>query len=176
MMKYTKSLSEAAGILGLPYNQVYRHKHQPEFQKTSRGYSVEKIADYFAELDKRKEEEAAAEVLINSEDELLEKQIKLETARHKCKLLELQIKQKEGNLVDVNVVLESRTKELNLLRNSLKDMVQKLPTQIANSSESDCRIALGNAVNGILSSLSEFVTDDWEDTSEEQEIDEDDEL
>lgn len=175
-MKFTKSLSEAAGILGLPYNQVYRHKHHPEFQKTSRGYSVEKIADYFAELDKRKEEEAAAEVLINSEDELLEKEIKLETARHKCKLLELQIKQKEGNLVDVNVVLETRTKELNLLRNLLKEMVQKLPSQIANSSESDCRITIGEAVNGILSTLSEFVTDDWEDTSEEQEIDIDEEI
>ena len=169
MMKYTKSPSEATGVLGLPYNQVYRHKHQPEFQKITRCYAIEKIADYFSELDRRKE--AAAVILINSEDELLEKQIKLETARHKCKLLELQIKQKKENLIDVNVVLESRSKELNLLRNSLKDIIQKLPIQIANKSESECRIALGDAINGILSNLSEFIQVDWEDVSEAQEID-----
>lgn len=175
-MKYTKSLSEAAGVLGLPYNQVYRHKHQPEFQKTSRGYSVEKIADYFAELDRRKEEEAAAEVLINSEDELLEKQIKLETAKHKCKLLELEIKKKEGILIDVNLVLESRTKEYSLLRKNLTEMVQKLPIEIAEKDEETCRIRLNEAINNVLSQLSEFITDNWEDVSETQETDIEEEL
>lgn len=175
-MKYAKSLSEAASFLGLPYNQVYRHKHQPAFQKTSRGYNVEKIAQYINEYDKQREEEAKAEALFQSEDEFIEKQIKLETARHKCKLLELQIKQKEGNLVDVNVVLDTRAKELNLLRTSLKEMVLKLPQAISNKSESECRHAISVAVNEILSNLSELIQDDWESMEEEQETVIDDEV
>ena len=169
MITYAKSLSEAASVLQLPYNQVYRHKHQPAFRKTSRGYNVEKIAQYINEYDKQREEEAKAEALFQSADDLMEKEIKLETARHKCKLLELQIKQKEGNLVDVNVVLDTRAKELNLLRTSLKEMTQKLPQLISNKSESECRDAIATAVNDILSNLSELIQDDWESAEEEQE-------
>ena len=167
-MKYAKSLSQAAAVLQLPYNQVYRHQHRPEFQKTSRGYNIDKIAAYIKEYVKQREDEAKAEALYQSEDELIEKQIKLETARHKCKLLELQIKQKEGNLVDVNTVLDSRAKEINLLRTSLKDMVSKLPQAISHKTETECRNALSVAVNDILSGLSELIQDDWESVSEEE--------
>lgn len=175
-MKYAKSLSEAATTLQLPYNQIYRHKHAPEFQKTSKGYNVDRIGQYIAEYDARREEEAKAESLIQSEDELIEKQIKLETAKHKCKLLELEIKKKEGILVDVNLVLETRTKEYSLLRKNLTEMVQKLPIEIAEKDEETCRIRLNEAINNVLSELSEFITDDWEDVSEAQETDIEEEL
>ena len=175
-MKYTKSLSEAASILQLPYNQVYRHKHQPAFQKTSRGYNVDKIAQYINEYDQKREEEAKAEALIQSEDELIEKQIKLETARHKCRLLELQIKQKEGNLVDVHAVIDSRAKEINLLRTSFKELINKLPQDISNKTESECRMLLSDAFKGILSNLSELRQDDWESVEEEQESSIDEEI
>lgn len=175
-MKFAKSLSEAATVLQLPYNQIYRHKHAPEFQKTSKGYDIDRIGQYIADYDIKREEEAKAETLIQSEDELIEKQIKLETAKHKCKLLELEIKKKEGILVDVNLVLESRTKEYSLLRKNLTEMVQKLPIEIAEKDEETCRIRLNDAINNVLSELSEFITDDWEDVSEAQEIEMDEEL
>lgn len=175
-MKYAKSLSQAAAVLQLPYNQVYRHQHRPEFQKTSRGYNIDKIAAYINEYDKQKEEEAKAEALLQSEDELIEKQIKLETARHKCRLLELQIKQKEGNLIDVHAVIDSRAKEINLLRTSFKELINKLPQDISNKTESECRMLLSDAFNGILSNLSELIQDDWESVEDEQESSIDEEI
>lgn len=82
-------------------------------------------------------------------------------------MLELQILAKEGNLIDVNKVLETRTKEITRLRRSLTDLVKKLPLQLQQQDENTIRTALNEAVNGILADLAEFIADDW--TSEEDE-------
>lgn len=159
---YVKTLADAAKELQVPYSQLYKHKHRPEFSKGARGYNVTKMADYLADQEAMREEEEKAQSLIGAEAELIEKQIKLETARHKCRLLELQIKQKEGNLVDVNQVIESRAKELTRLRRKLTEMVQKLPIEMKDLDEDGIRCRLSDAVNDILSDLSEFIEDDWE--------------
>lgn len=99
---YYKSLSEIASVLQISYSSLYKHRHRPEFSKTARGYNLNKISDYLNEQERIREEEEKAQSLLGAEDELLEKQLKIETARHKCRLLELQILQKEGNLIDVN--------------------------------------------------------------------------
>lgn len=99
---YYKTLSEVATALQMPYSTLYKHRHRPEFNKTARGYNLNKITEYLNEQERIREEEEKAQNLLGAEDELLEKQIKLETARLKCRLLELQIANKEGNLVDVN--------------------------------------------------------------------------
>ena len=159
---FTQSLSELSSILQIPYHQLYKHKHAPELQKTHRGYDVEQARNYIENLDAIKREEAAAEALIQSEDELLEKQIKLETARHKCKLLELEIKKKEGNLIDVNFVIESRTKELMMLKKLLNDLIKNTPKELTNKSEEEISEALTYHINSILSSISELIQDDWQ--------------
>lgn len=99
---YYKTLSEVATALQMPYSSLYKHRHRPEFNKSARGYNLNKITEYLNEQERIREEEEKAQNLLGAEDELLEKQIKLETARLKCRLLELQIANKEGNLVDVN--------------------------------------------------------------------------
>lgn len=159
---FTQSLSELSSILQIPYHQLYKHKYAPELQKTHRGYDVEQARNYIENLDNIKREEAAAEALIQSEDELLEKQIKLETARHKCKLLELEIKKKEGNLIDVNFVIESRTKELMLLKKLLNDLIKNAPKELTIKTEEEISEALTNHINSILSSISELIQDDWQ--------------
>lgn len=171
---YAKSLSDAAAILNIPYSQLYRHKHRPEFQKTSRGYNVKNILQYIEEQDRIKEEEAKQEALIEQEDEFIEKQIKLETAKHKCRLLELQIKQKEGNLIEVDRVLETRTKEIALLRKNLTNLINKLPVEGAGMSEDELRTLSTRFVNEILADIAELIQDDWESDSieQEEEIDE----
>lgn len=162
--EFTQSLSELSSILQIPYHQLYKHKHAPELQKTHRGYDIQQARSYIENLDTIKREEAAAEALIQSEDELLEKQIKLETARHKCKLLELEIKKKEGNLIDVNFVIESRTKEMLLLKKLLSDLIKQAPKELTNKTEEEISEVLTNHINGILSSLSELIQDDWQHT------------
>jgi DNA-directed RNA polymerase subunit L len=82
-------------------------------------------------------------------------------------MLELQILAKEGNLIDVNKVLETRTKEITRLRRALTDIVKKLPIQLQQQDENTIRTALNDAVNGILADMAEFIADDW--TSEEEE-------
>lgn len=164
---YVKTLADAAKILQVPYTQLYKHKHRPEFTKGARGYNVKKIGDYLTEMETLREEEEKAQSLIGAEEELIEKQIKLETARHKCRLLELQIKQKEGNLVDVNQVIESRAKELTRLRSTLTEMVMRLPMEVQGMDEDGIRCRLSESVNAILADLSEFIQDDWEDVTDE---------
>lgn len=127
---YYKTLTDVANALQVPYTALYKHKHRPEFTKTTRGYNLKKITEFLNEQERIQEEEEKTKNLLGAEEELLEKQLKIETARHKCRLLELQILQKEGNLVDVNTVLETRTKELTRLRRSLTDMVRKLPQEL----------------------------------------------
>lgn len=160
--QFTQSLSELSSILQIPYHHLYKHKHAPELQKTHRGYDIEQARNYIENLDTIKREEAAAEALIQSEDELLEKQIKLETARHKCKLLELEIKKKEGNLIDVNFVIESRTKELMLLKKLLNDLIKNTPKELINKTEEEISESLTYHINSILSSISELIQDDWQ--------------
>jgi hypothetical protein len=46
MKNYVKSLSELANHLQVPYTQLYKHRHRPEFIKSERGYNVEKIVNY----------------------------------------------------------------------------------------------------------------------------------
>jgi DNA-directed RNA polymerase subunit L len=82
-------------------------------------------------------------------------------------MLELQILAKEGNLIDVNKVLETRTKEITRLRRALTDIVKKLPIQLQQQDENTIRTALNDAVNAILADLAEYIADDW--TSEEEE-------
>lgn len=164
---FVKTLTEVATLLEIPYSTLYRNKHRPEFTKTARGYNIKKILNYFDEQESIKEEEEKTKSLLGAEEELLEKQIKLETARHKCRLLELQIAQKEGNLVEVNTVLESRTKEIMRLKKSLTEMVKRLPVECKFAPEYEIREKLNTAVNAILSDLSEFISDDWTDTEEE---------
>lgn len=168
---YYKTLSEVATALQMPYSTLYKHRHRPEFNKTARGYNLNKITEYLNEQERIREEEEKAQNLLGAEDELLEKQIKLETARLKCRLLELQIANKEGNLVDVNQVLETRSKEITRLRRGLTEMVKKLPNELINNDEETIRIKLSDSVNGILADLSEFITDDWS-SDEENEIEE----
>lgn len=158
---YVPSLSELSNRLGIPYHQLYKHKHAPELQKTHRGYDVEAVEQYITNLDTIQREEAAAEALIQSEDELLEKQIKLETARHKCKLLELEIKKKEGNLIDVQHVIETRTKEITLLKKLLTDLIKQAPKELENKTQDEISDALTHHINSILATISEFITDDW---------------
>lgn len=169
---YYKTLSEVATALQMPYSTLYKHRHRPEFNKTARGYNLNKITEYLNEQERIREEEEKAQNLLGAEDELLEKQIKLETARLKCRLLELQIANKEGNLVDVNQVLETRSKEITRLRRGLTEMVKKLPNELINNDEETIRIKLSDSVNGILADLSEFITDDWSSSDEENEIEE----
>lgn len=164
---FVKTLTEVAAMLEIPYSTLYRNKHRPEFTKTARGYNIKKILNYFDEQESIREEEEKTKSLLGAEEELLEKQIKLETARHKCRLLELAIAQKEGNLVEVNTVLESRTKEIMRLKKSLTEMVKRLPIECKNAPEYEIREKLNTAVNAILSDLSEFISDDWTDTEEE---------
>lgn len=167
-MKYVKTLSDVATKLGVSYAVLYKDKHRPEFIKSSRGYNVDKIAEYLNEKERIKEEEAVAENLLEAENELIEKQIKLETAKHKCRLLELQIKQKEGNLVDVEQVLDTRAKEISLLRKNLTEMVKNLPKELKDKDEDEIRSIISSSVNNILSSLVEFISDDWTDTNDEE--------
>jgi len=161
-------LSDVANELGVEYQKIYRYRHVSELKKTDDGYNVENIRKFLAEKEKEQErerEENEAELEMCTED-LIEKQIKLETAKHKCRLLELQILQKEGNLVDVNQVLETRSKELSKLRRSLQDLIIRIPTEIANMNEDEIRASLSVAVNDILSGLSEFIADDWTETDD----------
>ena len=102
MTKYKKTLTEVATVLQIPYAALYKHRHRPEFIKTERGYNVDKILNYLEEQERIKEQEEKEQSLLGAEEELLEKQVKLEHAKLKCRLLELQIKTKEGNLVEVN--------------------------------------------------------------------------
>jgi hypothetical protein len=69
-------------------------------------------------------------------------------------------------LVDVNQVLETRSKELSKLRRSLQDLIIRIPTEIANMNEDEIRASLSVAVNDILSGLSEFIADDWTETDD----------
>jgi hypothetical protein len=174
---YYKTLTEVANILQIPYANLYKNRHRPEFTKSARGYNLKRITDYLTEQERIQEEEEKTKNLLGAEEELLEKQVKLEHTKLKCRLLELQILTKEGNLVDVNTVLETRTKELNRLRRSLTDVVRKLPVELANQDEVTIRAKLSKAVNNILADLSEFIVDDWsEATEEEQEIEQELEL
>lgn len=158
---YYKTLTDVANALQVPYTALYKHKHRPEFTKTTRGYNLKKITEFLNEQERIQEQEEKTKNLLGAEEELLEKQLKIETARHKCRLLELQILQKEGNLVDVNSVLETRTKELTRLRRSLTDMVRKLPQELVQNDQNTIRTKITEAVNAILSDLSEFISDDW---------------
>ena len=158
---FTQSLSELSSILQIPYHQLYKHKHAPELQKTHRGYDIQQARNYIENLDTIKREEAAAEALMQSEDELLEKQIKLETARHKCKLLELEIKKKEGNLIDVSHVIETRTKEITLLKKLLTDLIKQAPKTLEHKTQDEISDTLTQHINSILATISEFITDDW---------------
>lgn len=167
MKNYVKSLSELANHLQIPYTQLYKHRHRPEFIKSERGYNVEKIVNYLEEQEQIREQEEREQNLLGAEEELLEKQIKLEHARLKCRLLELQIKTKEGNLVDVNYVLETRTKEITRLKRSLTEMIRTLPIELKLTDEATIRTKLSEAVNAILADLTEFITDDWIDNNEE---------
>lgn len=163
---YCKSLTEVAQLLNVPYSQLYKHRHRPELNKSARGYNLKKIADYLDQIEQIREEEEKAQNLLGTEEELLEKQVKLEHVRLKCKLLELQILSKEGNLIDVNKVLETRSKEITRLRRGLLEMVKKLPIQLQNKDENSIRTALNESVNGILADLTEFIQDDWQDEEE----------
>lgn len=166
--KHVKSLSDVANELGVEYQKIYRYRHVAELKKTDDGYNVENIRKFLEDKEKeleREREEKEAELEMCTED-LIEKQIKLETAKHKCRLLELQILQKEGNLVDVNQVLETRSKELSKLRRSLQDLIIRIPTEVANMNEDEIRASLSVAVNDILSGLSEFIADDWTETDD----------
>jgi hypothetical protein len=169
---YCKTLTEVANILQIPYTALYKHRHRPEFTKSQRGYNVKKITQYLDEQEAIKEEEERTQNLLGAEEELLEKQVKLEHARLKCRLLELQILTKEGNLIDVNTVLETRTKEITRLRRSLTDMVKHLPKELIEQDEATIRSKISDAVNGILADLSEFITDDWTETENEEELEE----
>lgn len=164
---YYKTLTDVANALQVPYTALYKHKHRPEFTKTTRGYNLKKITEFLNEQERIQEQEEKTKNLLGAEEELLEKQLKIETARHKCRLLELQILQKEGNLVDVNSVLETRTKELTRLRRSLTDMVRKLPQELVQTDQNTIRTKISEAVNAILSDLSEFISDDWTNNDEE---------
>lgn len=164
---YCKTLTEVANVLQIPYTALYKHKHRPEFTKSARGYNLKKITQYLDEQEQIREEEEKTQSLLGAEDELLEKSIKLEHAKLKCRLLELQILHKEGNLVEVDTVLETRTKELTRLRRSLTEMVRKLPTELQNQDEDVIRTKISEAVNDILADLAEFIADDW--TSNEEE-------
>ncbi len=164
---YCKTLTDVANMLQIPYTALYKHKHRPEFTKSARGYNLKKITQYLDEQEQIREEEEKTQSLLGTEEELLEKSIKLEHARLKCRLLELQILQKEGNLVEVNTVLETRTKEITRLRRSLTDMVRKLPTELIDQDEQTIRTKVSNAVNEILADLSEFIADDWTTNEEE---------
>lgn len=164
---YCKTLTDVANMLQIPYTALYKHKHRPQFTKSARGYNLKKITQYLDEQEQIREEEEKTQSLLGTEEELLEKSIKLEHARLKCRLLELQILQKEGNLVEVNTVLETRTKEITRLRRSLTDMVRKLPTELIDQDEQTIRTKVSNAVNEILADLSEFIADDWTTNEEE---------
>lgn len=164
---YYKTLTDVANALQVPYTALYKHKHRPEFTKTTRGYNLKKITEFLNEQERIQEQEEKTKNLLGAEEELLEKQLKIETARHKCRLLELQILQKEGNLVDVNTVLETRTKELTRLRRSLTDMVRKLPQELVQTDQNTIRTKISEAVNAILSDLSEFISDDWTNNDDE---------
>lgn len=170
---YVRSLSDVANALGVEYQKLYRWRHVQELKKTDKGYNVEKIRKFLEEMEERERVEKEAE-LDSCAENLIEKQIKLETAKHKCRLLELQILQKEGNLVDVNQVLETRAKELSRLRRSLQELILRVPNEIAGKSEDEIRVALSASVNSILSDLSEFITDNWSE-SEDLEVNIDDE-
>ena len=172
--KYYKSLSDISGVLGIPYTALYRHRHRPEFNKTQRGYNLNRIRQFLDEQQAIKQEEEKTKSLLGAEEELLEKQLKIETARHKCRLLELQILQKEGNLVEVNKVIQTRTKQISRLRRGLLQMVRRLPNELKNNNQDSIRIKLSQAVNGVLSDLSQFIQDNWEQNNEqiEQEIEE----
>lgn len=167
MTKYAKTFTDLATILQVPYATLYKHRHRPEFNKSERGYNIEKIVKYLEELEQIREQEEKEQNLIGTEEELLEKQIKLEHAKLKCRLLELQIKTKEGNLVDVNQVLETRTKEITRLKRSLTELIRTLPVELKMTDEVTIRIKLSEAINNILADLSEFITDNWIDNSEE---------
>lgn len=175
---YMKSLADVAITLQVAYSQLYKYKHRPEFAKSARGYNVKKIAQFLDEQEAIKEAEEKQQSLLGAEEELLEKQLKIETARHKCRLLELQILTKEGNLVDVNQVLETRTKELSRLKKNLTEMVRKLPIELKETDELTIRTRLSEAVNAILADLSEFIQSDWvaDDDEIEEELELDEEL
>ena len=165
---YAKSLSDVANTLGIEYQKIYRFRHEEVLKKGDKGYNIENIRRFLEDKEKeleREREEKEAELEMCTED-LIEKQIKLETAKHKCRLLELQILQKEGNLVDVNQVLETRSKELSRLRRGLQELLTRIPAEIANRAEEEIRACLSVAINEILSDLSEFIADDWTEVDE----------
>ena len=168
---YYKSLSEVANVLQIPYTQLYKWRHRAELNKGSRGYNIKKIAEFLEHQESIRLEEEKAKSLLGAEEELLEKQIKLETAKHKCRLLELQIAQKEGNLIDVNTVIETRTKEISRLKKSLTEMVKRIPQECKFCPDYEIQEKLNTAINEILADLAEFITDNWSDnTSEEVEM------
>ena len=169
---YLKTLTDVATKLQVPYTTLYKHKHRPEFQKSARGYNLNKITEFLNEEERIQEEEEKTKNLIGAEEELLEKQLKIETARHKCRLLELQILQKESNLVEVNKVIETRTKEILRLKKTLTNMVKKLPIELCNQDEATIRTKINEEVNAILADLSEFISDDWTSNDEEELIEE----
>lgn len=158
---YCKTLTEVANKLQIPYTALYKHKHRPELTKTARGYNLKKITEYLDEQENIREEEEKAQSLLGAEDELLEKSIKLEHAKLKCRLLELQILQKENNLIDVNTVIETRTKEISRLKKGLIEMTKQLPIECKNADEDTIRLKVTEAVNKIIADLAELIADDW---------------
>lgn len=167
---YYKNLTQVASVLQIPYQSLYKHRHRPEFAKSARGYNIQKISNYLEQQEAIREEEERTQNLLGAEEELLEKQVKLEHTKLKCRLLELQILTKQGNLVDVNTVLETRTKELNRLRKHLIQMVQKLPLELVNEDQNSIRTKLNESVNNMLADLSEFILDDWTEQENELEL------
>lgn len=167
---FLPSLREVSNRIGVSYQKIYNLQHRPEFQKTPRGYNLKKIETYFQEQERIKEEEEREKNLLGAEEELLEKQIKLETARHKCRLLELQIAQKEGNLIDVNFILETRTKEISRMKKHFKEMLNQMPIELQNQNENFIREKLSSRINAILEDLAEFIIDNWEEEEIELEL------
>lgn len=53
-------------------------------------------------------------------------------------------------------------------------MVRRLPNELKNNDQDYIRTKLSQAVNGVLSDLSQFIQDNWEENNEqiEQEIEE----
>ena len=76
-------------------------------------------------------------------------------------MLELEIKKKEGNLIDVSHVIETRTKEITLLKKLLSDLIKQAPKTLENKSQDEISNALTQHINSILATISEFITDDW---------------
>lgn len=170
---YCKTLTDVANMLQIPYTALYKHKHRPEFTKSARGYNLKKITQYLDEQEQIREEEEKTQSLLGTEEELLEKSIKLEHARLKCRLLELQILQKENNLIDVNTVIETRTKEISRLKKGLIGMTKQLPIECKECDQDTIRLKVTEAVNKIIADLAELIAGDWcNDEEPEEELEE----